>query len=531
MEYNLAVFDLETDPFKYGRVPKAFAAGFFDGETYRTFWGANCVRDFINFLHQQKQPYKIYAHNGGKFDFFYLVEQEALENPIKLINSRIVSAKIGCHELRDSYAIIPLPLATYQKTEIDYDKFESHRREIHKDEILSYLRDDLRDTFEIVKKFRDRFGDKLTIGGTAIEKLAEFHPFDSQGESHDIRLRPFYYGGRVQAFKPGVHRGKRFKVFDVNSMYPYVMANMLHPHGKAYTESTDMRYLKSKPDNWPFFIELECNSRGAFPQREYNGAGTPVALHFPEGQGQFAVTGHEYRTAKRLGLISDEKIERVLVPRRVISFPDYVETFGNEKVAAKNSGDKASEIFAKLLLNSAYGKFAQSPETYKDYYIRYPGMPRPEGTDWFPELYYGELELWSKPSKFQRYYDVAIAASITGGARAVLLDGIANAENVYYCDTDSLICEEFHGKRHKSRLGAWDLEGEGNHLAVAGKKLYALRDGHKEIKKASKGAKLTATDIFLVAGGAPIEWKNDAPTFRLGADPGFISRIVQRTIN
>ena len=139
---TVAVIDFETVPFLHGRIPKPFAAAFFDGEIYREFWGANCAEYLIDFISTLEKEYIIYAHNGGKFDFFFLLPW--ITNPLKLINGRIVKAGIlnTKSELRDSYAIIPVPLRAYQKDEIDYKFFEIEHREKYKNEILHYLAGD-----------------------------------------------------------------------------------------------------------------------------------------------------------------------------------------------------------------------------------------------------------------------------------------------------------------------------------------------------------------------------------------------------
>ena len=36
---KIGVFDLETDPFVFGRIPKVFCAGFYDGKNYYEKWG------------------------------------------------------------------------------------------------------------------------------------------------------------------------------------------------------------------------------------------------------------------------------------------------------------------------------------------------------------------------------------------------------------------------------------------------------------------------------------------------------------
>ena len=115
-DYITSVADFETDPFLHGRKPEPFSCGFYDGETYQEFWGADCAAQLMRYISSLKRPRRIYMHNGGKFDFFYIIG--FLENPVRIINGRIVSAKFGIHEFRDSYAIIPVPLKAYDKDDI-----------------------------------------------------------------------------------------------------------------------------------------------------------------------------------------------------------------------------------------------------------------------------------------------------------------------------------------------------------------------------------------------------------------------------
>src|SRR5260221_369563 len=214
----LAIFDIETDPFMFGYKPKAFLIGLFDGKKMVQFWGDDCIKKFCEYLLLTQTTYCLFAHNGGKFDFFFL--PWPIDSP-KIIGSRIVKAKIGKHELRDSYAILPMPLADYKKTEIDYNKFKKENREKHKEEIMAYHRDDLKDTYKLVSEFENRFGRNLTIASTALKQLIALHPVEKKSRSHDEKFRQFLFGGRVEVFKQGRTKGK-IKAYDVNSMYPYV---------------------------------------------------------------------------------------------------------------------------------------------------------------------------------------------------------------------------------------------------------------------------------------------------------------------
>lgn len=522
---KLATIDFETDPFLYGRVPKPFVAGFYSDEVgFKYFWGKDCVFQLLQFLDDLPSPHLIYAHNGGKFDFFLMLEH--IENPVKIINGRIVKAALGKHTLQDSYAILPIPLKMFDKDDIDYRLLEEDLRDENRDEIIRYLCKDCTSLYSLVQKFRERFGDKLTIGGTAIEQLKKLHPFDRQRKTHDEKYRPYYFGGRVEAFETGIQKGQ-FKVYDVNSMYPYAMREFDHPTGSryhcAYGGIVDKRGRISGFANAPFyFARIECEQNGAFPVRVKD---RPLDFSVPSGE--FFVTSHELKAAIETGRVQRIKVKEIRVPEKVIRFREYVDTYMAEKVAAKEAGKKAEEIFAKLLLNSAYGKFGQNPEHYFDYSITAEDDDIPEG-EW--EIYYakpGNPRIWRKPSKSESFLDVATAASITGASRSVLMRALSAAKRPVYCDTDSIICESLDLPLHDSELGKWKLEAEGDTIAIAGKKLYALRDGRKYVKSASKGAVLTGAQIFDICRGSTIHWHNDAPSFSLAKGVSFVDRKIQ----
>lgn len=517
----IAVIDFETDPFLYGREPRPFCAGFYSlDKGFIEFWGDDCVARLCELIESLPNPHTIYAHNGGKFDFHFMLEW--LENPIKIISSRIAQVKMGIHELRDSYCIIPIPLSAYQKDSIDYRRLERDVRETHRAEIVSYLKTDCTALFDIVSKFVERFGLQLTIGGTAIKTLRGIHPFDSTSKWHDEKFRPFYFGGRVEAFQTGIVSGN-WKVYDVNSMYPHVMANMLHPTGKkyrtGYNRVIDRRgRIAGFADAHFYFAKIRCKQLGAFPVRMKD-----APLNFEIPSGVFCVTSHELKAAIESGRVWDIEVLEVSVPEETISFSEYVARFMEEKIDGKKRGDKAAEIFAKLLLNSAYGKFAQNPAHYYDYWI---GEPDSEAY----EIYSADIDsidIWRKPSEREAFYDVATAASITGAARSVLMLALANAVNPIYCDTDSIICEGLNAPMDESALGAWKLEATGDCIAVAGKKMYALRSGSEYVKTASKGVVLSGAEIFGLCGGVSKQWKNEAPSFSLGKNR---VKFVQRTI-
>jgi hypothetical protein len=547
----IAVMDFETDPFEYGVEIAPFVAGiYYDTDdtlgVYRYFWGYDCVAQLFDYLRDIKRPMIIYAHNGGKFDFRFFIDQ--LENPIKVIHGRIVKAKAGIHEFRDSYSIIPIALkAAHNKKELDYSVLRREKRDKYRVEILDYLFHDCKYLFELVSAFVARFGQRLTVAGTAAKELRKFHPQESGNENHDKIFRPFYYGGRVQCFEYGVIDGD-FKIYDVNSMYPAAMRGFDHPKGRQYIRPALLKLDKRGdllrfPDRF-YFARVKCDNAGALPLRIPGQFG---GLSFDCKCGEFFATSHEIKAALELGLIWNVEIIEAYIPRESQRFVEYVDEFAAQKRDCKKAGDKIGETFAKLMLNSAYGRFGINPMEFFDYWIVKPDGERPPaGKGFVPYEMSDECdyEIWrkrvnepleenrelkdGKPVRVNGFEDVAIAASITGAARSILMRAIHNAKRPIYCDTDSLICEELRGVPiDEYALGAWKFEGHGNRVAIAGKKLYAVFDGDECVKLASKGVRLTPSEVMRVAQGETLRYEKPSPAFDFMGGQKFIDRKIR----
>jgi DNA polymerase type B, organellar and viral len=526
----IAVVDLETDPFEYNKMIHPFACGYYDGSHFKPFWSLDCVAEFVTFMAGVNKSYIIYAHNGGRFDFFYFLQY--IQTSLRIVNSRIIQAFLGKHELRDSFAIMPFPLETYRKTKIDYNIFTANERDKHRDEIIAYLKDDCVDLHTLCVAFHREFGDNLTIGSAALKQLKKFHKFDSGNQKYDSRLRKdFYFGGRNQCFKTGIIKGP-IRVYDVNSMYPHVMKDYLHP------VSTGI-YKDNKIVDKTSFVRVQGRNWGAFPVRRDD-----HSLDFTKEHGEFCVTIHEFNAALETGSFQPKKIIETLGFSRRESFDDFVSHFYNARLAAKASDDKIRTIFYKFVLNSSYGKFAQNPENYSEWYITPAGELPPiwhscsKACDdpcrkkWTPSFMCEDYIIWEKSLVELNFYNVATGASITGASRAVLLRGIRASTDPMYCDTDSIICRNLSGVNlSETKLGGWKLESEGHTAAICGKKLYAVFDHDGLcIKKAHKGSRLTGDEILQIAHGATIESCNPVPAFKFDGSWSFTKRAIKATI-
>jgi DNA polymerase elongation subunit (family B) len=525
-KWQIATFDLETDPFKKQRLPQPFCGGIYkpDNKEFIRWWGDDCIDQFISYLEETPDNLILYAHNGGKFDFWYLLDKGIIDENVKFINGRLVKCTIlnGKHQLRDSLAIIPVSLDSYQKDLINYDWFEREHREKYKKEILDYLESDCVYLADMVLKFWDMFGDVLTIGAASIKELMDFHPFIKITRSLDELYRPYYYGGRVQCFEKGVIEDKLI-VIDVNSMYPCVMSTIKHPVGATGYNTSPDNLDKLIDSDEPFFIHFTGTNKGVLPTR------TKEGLDFTIERGEFKATSHEIRLGLKHGLIEIEEVHQLIAFNSSITFDKFVEHFMKGKIESKELKDLISELFYKLILNSAYGKTGQNPENFYDFKIIDLDELPPSDYEYYSST--ENYEVWRKACDRPVYYDCAIAASVTGAARALLLDGLLKADRPLYCDTDSIICRSAKGlELHPTKLGAWDIEAEGERVYIAGKKLYAFEKYDGEYKTATKGVRLTPDQIIKVAKGETVKWEKESPTFNmLSHTYSFLNRSI--TIN
>lgn len=513
---RVLVIDAETDPFKYGRIPEPFVWGVYDGETFHYFWGFDCTAKLIEFL-QGEDDAVVYAHNGGKFDFHFLLPY--LDPDLFIINGRIAKATLHDKkiELRDSWLILPLPLSAHDKGEIDYNKMERGERDRNKNEIIRYLNKDCVSLFDWVMGFRNQFGDGLTLAGTAFKELRKTsYQVTRTYDAFDKPMREFYFGGRVQCLQVGAFKGP-LKYWDINSAYPYAMLSK-HWHGSDYVEH--LRLPEKEHGSW--YAKIDAQSFGALPFR-HDGK-----LYFPDDglTRTFFASGWEIIAGLETGTLKIKKVHRVFIPKRTADFSEYVDTFFKMKLDAEQTGNKVMRQFAKLLLNSCYGKFGQDGREFKKFKLCEHGFaPDDEYDNWqFHADTESGMTIFERPDPSDYFFNVATAGSVTAFVRAYLWRAICSSEGVLYCDTDSLICKGFSGVTG-DKLGAWKLEADIAEAYIAQRKMYALLTVDGEHKTASKGVRLSYNQIKEgVLSGQDILSEKEAPAFSLKYGARFFKR-------
>jgi hypothetical protein len=411
------------------------------------------------------------------------------------------------------------------------------------DEIKRYLKSDCVNLWDTINAYNTKYGVSLTQAGASMRHWSKNYGtgFIKQTMSQSAIYREYYYGGRVQCFRSGAS-DTSFKVLDINSAYPFAMlhAHPFEPEGRV------QKHLPPVDKMGQCFVHLIAISKGAFPLRTDDG------LFFPDDERtprEYFVSGWELAAALELDAVKIIEIKKVHYFTQTVNFKEYINKFYNERKEANARGDKVASVFAKLFMNSLYGKFAADPTGYMEYVIasddtlaewcvdkvefnkrdnKYivtePGYRRNQA---WGDRHLLEREL---PEKKHTYYNVATAASITGFVRAYLFRALQSCQGLIYCDTDSIAARDIGNLQLGKELGQWKHEADCNFYAIAGKKTYAFRLEDGSYKTASKGVQLTADEIIQAASGAEITYSPQAPTYSImRPEPTFTKRRVKLT--
>ena len=473
---KFTTWDIETD---YPDNPlNVTHIGFFDGKEYKMkktdqMYNKTNNGIFEWFISETLKPkyygFCHYAHFGGKFDFLYLLE--TLKNygydfDIIDVNGRILSIKINFGEYiddkneiayktfieyRDSFAIMPKSLKSLTSS------FNvEHQKQIHeftheaKEEICEahklkncqicfdkYLEYDCKGLYECIEYFENIINSyggelKLTIASCGMDLLKHKYfkkPIYSLDEQTEADIRSYYFGGRTEIFIREIEEGY---YYDINSLYPKVMADndmpisrpTIHKSPYGINIDSDMGFVYCN-------IDFK-NTKEIIPLIPYKmKINNSTKLIYPEGAFKSWIDLDMYRKALKLGY--EIKILKGITFYGENIFKDYVNDF-----YALRSKSESLKVIGKLLLNAPYGKFAQKRE--KRSMIKYDGI----NEEYLKTLMPIDLKkgLFHKDSISQAKHIIpSISSHITTLAQLELykLFERVGFDNVYYCDTDSMI--------------------------------------------------------------------------------------------
>lgn len=498
------------------------------------------MNDYVNFIRNwvisAKKALKLYAHNSAKFDIQFLIRILILQIPstdslhiIKnkgkiimvkwTINGNNPNKKAVRYSISfiDSYLILPVSLAKAAKQFGVTDKTHLDVKGLNQDTDLDAIRDtlleynsnDAKVLFEIIQVFAKLVLDNFEVnlldaptGASLASRIFRTKYVDAQRdqialtskEMYDT-LKPAYQGGACDVYKPTNPDGTKVHYYDVNSLYPAMMASKEMPTGKyTHIRGINIDLNDAKYDNAFIKATVTCPDNIEVPLLQQRVDGKSIA-GTGKWDGMFYIA--ELREAIKLGYTIQPHEAIIYEGRNVFS------KFINDIYAMRLTYPKSDpmNLICKLTMNSSYGRFGMSPDLAettiidKNEVCKFSG-----GNDIEDILYFGEdkamvtrsivrnqvINTDSPNSNLQ--ISLPVAAAITAHSRIEihrLKLAAAKLGILLYSDTDSLVCsaplpENLLGKG----LGLLKVECTADKAIFLAPKVYALigvKDGGKDI--------------------------------------------------
>jgi hypothetical protein len=310
-------------------------------------------------------------------------------------------------------------------------------------------------------------------------------------------IRQAYSGGAVDVYIPHNRIGSAtsnqfYKLFyyDVNSLYPTIMANTPMPIGRPVVFEGNIRAVESNAFGI-FYCNIESPQNINHPilQRRIKGSGTVAGL----GSWSGWINSNEMDNAMKYGY-QFEILKGYQFDRGYI-FKEYIDKMYNLRL--EYSKGHPMNLIAKLLMNSLYGKFGMRVERTTvdilDLNVDKDKLTLRKLLDTVGESIQDHIQLGENKYLFVRntlsnifedeaYHgtdvNIAIASTITAGAR-VHMSIFKNNPNfsLFYSDTDSIVInKELDTKFVGIELGKVKLEHVVKRGVFLAPKVYGLVD-------------------------------------------------------
>lgn len=310
--------------------------------------------------------------------------------------------------------------------------------------------------------------------------------------------RDAYKGGRTECFYLGDLNSENYYIVDVNSLYPFVMQNNLFPVkykkrlGKVRLP-TLAAHLESEAVIAKVLIDTDEPAYAIRRDRTI----------FPTGCFWTALTTPELKYALGRGHIKEVK-EAVFYEQADI-FSSYVKKFYALRQRFVKDDNAEYAEFCKKLLNSLYGKFGQKADVWEKIgdcpgerdRIEVCLIPGYNGRSSIRYLLGEIFEHKGTEECFNSF--PAIPAHVSAYARLYLWELIkcSRPENVFYCDTDSLIINEaglckLQSQIDKVKIGSLKIVSVTQSITIRGLKDYSV--GTKNVVKGVRKNALQISD-------------------------------------
>lgn len=493
------VFDVETGEvdnngnihYMLSARPEHFIFGVVYGKNY--YRVITTVESFRREFKKKRYKNKIvYAHNA-EYDLSCIFDNIYKADPTAIFNGKFICMSNKNCSFADSYNILPTSvrnlgeLLGIPKQELGKN-LKSHVTKIDTD--IAYCTRDCEIVYKSLEKIFEEIEPSFTIGSLSL-KL-----FRKKYLKETVKINSFnddffsaYYGGRTEAFYLGECNGK---VYDINSAYPWAMANgsFINPSTiKSVSPTFLQKYLADEKYNGMASVIVEVDDE--YPVLPFRHDGK---LIFPCGKfsGEYMLS--ELRYALKNSNTKIIECDSLLVSRVIQSpFTEFVSDIYTKRNASTNEFEK---YYLKLFLNNLYGKLVQrSKEAYMYCaneldamkHIRQKKIKHAE-----LRKVHGGYFLVYEQNKFFDHVIPAWGAEITARVRIKLHEAIKNnSKKILYCDTDSIFTNGKAKIKLSSDLGGWKLEGK-RIKEIRALKDYVFYKEDGELAQKLKGVKKDA---------------------------------------
>jgi len=490
----------------------------------------------LNYAKEIKEVVLFIGHNIFNFDMRILFTPKELIEYFDTIysGSKILKMKVKGKPIHfiDTYNIFHTALKVIAKSlnmiKGDYQEklkiWDKKEFDEHKKEIMDYCENDTDIVGKLFLAYLDFIENKINRKIKSIRDIpftASQFSFFTYNELNnkmfngkliydDLLFLESYKGGRTEPIFMG-HYDKPIYVYDVNSLYPFVMRNCFYPIdfiGEYYLDEITQNMLWEYEGmgffeiNTPYDIFGFKDDQGNFidigllPIKMK--IGKDIKLVFPIGNFYGFFNFPEIRYA----ILKGYKVKPLYVQLWSRGYLPKIKEFVDEfyKLKKEHKGDIMGDL-AKIILNSLYGKFGQNQKgdeiiSIDELYDLTNKNPNINYSYVFNENYV-QIKIKNINKSKSSYYN--IASYITSWARVILLSKIdyviKKGGKIFYMDTDSIFTDikiddnSFIG----NELGKMKLEKEGKEITITGSKTYII-DGKMYSKGIPKNAYLIYED-------------------------------------
>uniref|UniRef100_A0A896YSL2 DNA polymerase n=1 Tax=Coniophora olivacea TaxID=85977 RepID=A0A896YSL2_9AGAM len=495
---RIGTFDIET--VVHNGEHKAYLYCFYDGKNKYSIFANTATELFEKLLVRKYSGFTFYAHNLSRFDIVFLFKDiaalKAKGYKIDFVkkDDKIISIKLSNSQksitLKDSILLLPMSLAKlsqqfnldvgklvepvyigpgheeYKSTDLLHYKKEIDKIEdfnIWKSKVVEYCIQDCVALYEILTNFRNLMLSKFDIDinkYATIPSLAfaiyRMHympentiPITKSGVYKFIRRS--FTGGSTEMYKPNAI-GKSIYVYDVNSLFPSMMAKNKFPCGNISFFEGDASILNdqywiaecnvsTKADLYQPYLQVHHKTKGG------------MRTIAPNGSFNMVMHSSEYYNA-----IKDYNIE-ILRGFVFEKSEDIFSRYVNDmyQLRLEYSKTEPMNLIAKLLLNSLYGRFGMQPQLHSHIFVNFSEFTELskcyEIIDFIQineDLFFVTYESSdindlgeSLPKNKSAGISVSIASAVTAYARVYMSNFKNNPSfNLYYTDTDSIFVDK-----------------------------------------------------------------------------------------